>query len=84
MITIGRTARIGNHGLATTFYNEGNSGIAEELVKVLMENKQDVPAFLERYKPEGELNFDEPDSGDEAAEGAANPGAKLAGKYNSR
>jgi len=49
-----------------------------------MENKQDVPAFLERYKPEGELNFDEPDSGDEAAEGAANPGAKLAGKYNSR
>jgi len=30
-----------------------------------MENKQDIPPFLEEYKPEGELNFDEPESDDE-------------------
>ncbi|TGZ78023.1 ATP-dependent RNA helicase DED1 [Ascodesmis nigricans] len=59
---IGRTARIGNHGLATTFYNEGNSEIAEDLVKILIESNQDVPDFLEQYRPEGELKFEESES----------------------
>jgi hypothetical protein len=30
-----------------------------------MENNQDIPTFLEKYKPAGELTFDEPGSGDE-------------------
>ncbi|CAI2173831.1 16065_t:CDS:10 [Funneliformis geosporum] len=34
---IGRTARVGNQGLATTFYNERNSEIAPELVKILQQ-----------------------------------------------
>ncbi|KAF8249745.1 DEAD/DEAH box RNA helicase [Wilcoxina mikolae CBS 423.85] len=66
---IGRTARIGNHGLATSFFNDTNTDIATDLVKILLENGQDIPDFLESYKPEGELNFDEPDSDEEAAAG---------------
>ncbi|RIB07194.1 P-loop containing nucleoside triphosphate hydrolase protein, partial [Gigaspora rosea] len=44
---IGRTARVGNQGLATTFYNDNNSGIARDLVKILIEFKQGVPDFLQ-------------------------------------
>ena len=70
---IGRTARIGNVGLATSFYNDKNEDIAEDLVKLLLENKQVIPDFLESYKPEDttNLNFDddtdnEGEDGDEA------------------
>ena len=66
---IGRTARIGNKGIATSFYNERNEDIAEKLAKTLVEMDQDVPDFLEQYKPnEGEeLDFD--DNTDEEGEG---------------
>lgn len=74
---IGRTARIGNVGLSTSFYNEKNESIAEDLVRLLMETKQEIPDFLEAFKPdEGEdLNFHD-DSGEEedAAAGAADGG----------
>ncbi|KAI9821489.1 MAG: hypothetical protein M1832_003337 [Thelocarpon impressellum] len=50
---IGRTARIGNTGEATSFYNERNEDIAEALVKILLESKQEVPEFLQQYVPEG-------------------------------
>ncbi|KAI9755233.1 MAG: hypothetical protein M4579_004365 [Chaenotheca gracillima] len=62
---IGRTARIGNVGHATSFYNDKNEDVADSLVKVLLETKQDVPEFLEQYLPEGaregiaKLNFDD-------------------------
>lgn len=48
---IGRTARIGNEGLATTFFNDRDMDLAEDLVKVLLECNQEVPDFLESYKP---------------------------------
>lgn len=67
---IGRTARIGNLGLATSFYNEKNQGIAEDLVKLLLETEQEIPDFLEDMKPEGKLEFHD-DSGDEDEEEAA-------------
>ncbi|CAG8898838.1 unnamed protein product [Penicillium egyptiacum] len=57
---IGRTARIGNEGIATSFYNERDEGLAEDLVKILVECKQVVPEFLEQYRPEGDvLEFDD-------------------------
>ncbi|KAJ5357765.1 hypothetical protein N7541_004923, partial [Penicillium brevicompactum] len=57
---IGRTARIGNEGIATSFYNERNEEIAEDLVKILVECKQTIPDFLEQYRPANdELNFDD-------------------------
>lgn len=63
----GRTARIGNQGLATTFYNDKNGDIAEDLVKILIEAGQEIPTFLESYRPDGEINFDEPNSDAEDA-----------------
>ena len=65
---IGRTARIGNTGLATSFFNERNEDIAEPLVRILLETKQPVPDFLDQWKPEDEtdLNFD--DESDEEVE----------------
>lgn len=49
---IGRTARIGNDGLATSFFNERNDDIADDLVKVLLENEQEIPDFLQNRIPE--------------------------------
>ncbi|MCJ1313536.1 hypothetical protein MMC25_007215 [Agyrium rufum] len=65
---IGRTARIGNAGLASSFYNERNEDLAPALVKVLIESKQTVPEFLEIYKPDGgALDFeDESEEEDES------------------
>jgi ATP-dependent RNA helicase DDX3X len=71
---IGRTGRLGHMGLATSFYNERNDDIAPELVKILMETEQEVPDFLEEFKPmDGKVEFDEGDSDveDDAFGGAA-------------
>ncbi|KAF3921681.1 hypothetical protein ABW21_db0201926 [Orbilia brochopaga] len=62
---IGRTARIGTMGLATTFWNDSDGEhLAEGLVKTLIEMKQDIPTFLEQYRPSGdeELKFEEESS----------------------
>ncbi|KAL2219236.1 DEAD/DEAH box RNA helicase [Thermoascus aurantiacus ATCC 26904] len=58
---IGRTARIGNEGLATSFYNhDKDKDIAPDLVKILMECNQPIPDFLENEKPtDGVLRFDD-------------------------
>lgn len=73
---IGRTARIGNVGLSTSLYNEKNEGVAEALVKLLMETNQDVPDFLEAFKPaEGELDFED----DSAAEDEEDAGGAAVG-----
>ena len=49
----GRTGRIGNMGLATSFYNDHDIDLAENLTKTLLETHQPVPDFLEQYIPEG-------------------------------
>ncbi|KAF9119282.1 hypothetical protein BGW39_000420 [Mortierella sp. 14UC] len=46
---IGRTARAGNPGTATSFYNSRNEPLATSLTKLLVECKQDVPDFLQVY-----------------------------------
>ena len=78
---IGRTARIGNKGLATSLFNEKNEDLAEALVRNLLETKQPVPDFLEQWKPEDEnlLDFND-DSDEEAPEenGASPEGASAA------
>ena len=50
---LGRTGRIGNQGLATSFFNDRDADLAETLVKTLLETKQHVPDFLEEHLPEG-------------------------------
>ena len=60
----GRTARIGNEGLASSFYNNKDEPIAEALVKILLESGQEIPDFLADHKPaEGELLVFDDDSG---------------------
>ncbi|KAH8802797.1 P-loop containing nucleoside triphosphate hydrolase protein [Xylogone sp. PMI_703] len=81
---IGRTGRIGNVGVASSFYNDKDADIAEVLVKTLLETKQAIPDFLEQYIPEGftpdgqgkleELNFeDESDPEEEEGDGGHDP-----------
>ncbi|KNG47246.1 DEAD-domain-containing protein [Stemphylium lycopersici] len=49
---IGRTARIGNEGKATSFFNDRNEDIGEDLCKILLESNQEVPDFLQQHMPE--------------------------------
>ncbi|KAK3071842.1 hypothetical protein LTR53_007904 [Teratosphaeriaceae sp. CCFEE 6253] len=67
---IGRTARIGHQGLATSFYNERDEDMAQALVNVLVECECEVPEFLSHLKPEegGTIDFD--DDTDEETEAA--------------
>jgi ATP-dependent RNA helicase DDX3X len=60
---IGRTARIGHQGLATSFYNDRNEDIAQDLANVLV---------LSHLAPEegAALQFDD-DTDDEAEDGDA-------------
>ncbi|KAI0975815.1 P-loop containing nucleoside triphosphate hydrolase protein [Xylaria arbuscula] len=84
---IGRTGRIGHHGLATSFYTERDEPIAKLLTMTLMETGQEVPDFFDQYKPEGndvsklkfEYDTDEEDPG-ESGEAWGNDAGNSAGE----
>jgi ATP-dependent RNA helicase DDX3X len=65
---IGRTARIGNDGEATSFYNDRNEDIGEDLVKILLESKQPVPDFLQDKMPADPENIEWRDGTDDEDE----------------
>ncbi|KAF5343009.1 hypothetical protein D9758_013690 [Tetrapyrgos nigripes] len=44
---IGRTGRAGNTGVSTAFFNKGNKNIVRDLVELLREANQEIPAWLE-------------------------------------
>ena len=44
---IGRTGRVGNLGLATSFFNDRNRNICHDLLGLLAETKQEIPSWLE-------------------------------------
>merc|ERR1719304_87918 len=44
---IGRTGRMGNLGLATSFFNEKNRNLVRDLVEILIESNQELPSWLE-------------------------------------
>ncbi|KAF9904605.1 hypothetical protein EC991_002533 [Linnemannia zychae] len=58
---IGRTARAGNPGLATTFYTTSNAIIAPQIVKLLVECEQDVPEFLQEFVEEATSRYEDVD-----------------------
>lgn len=49
----GRTGRMGQRGIATSFYTERDEPIASVLVRTLLETKQEVPEFLQSFMPTG-------------------------------
>ncbi|KAJ2398095.1 ATP-dependent RNA helicase ded1 [Coemansia sp. RSA 2603] len=50
---VGRTGRAGNTGIATSFFNRGNRGIARNLIELLDDSNQEVPQFLRVVAREG-------------------------------
>lgn len=77
---IGRTARIGNQGQSTSFYNERNEDLAPKLVNTLLETNQPVPDFLEQYKHEsGKAVFDDDESDQEGEDGGVAAGGDAGG-----
>jgi ATP-dependent RNA helicase DDX3X len=79
---IGRTARIGNRGKATSFYNERDEELAPALVNILLESGCPIPDFLEQHIPEGgvatfedDASDSEEDAGAEGEQGGAFGGA---------
>jgi len=43
---IGRTGRAGNSGTAISFVNESNRGVASDLLRLLTENRQEIPSWF--------------------------------------
>jgi ATP-dependent RNA helicase DDX3X len=48
---IGRTGRVGNVGRATSFYTDKNRNLSRDLLDLLTEGKQEVPAWLRAERP---------------------------------
>lgn len=71
----GRTARIGNQGLATSFYSTDDEPMAPFLAKILVESGNQVPDFLQEYKPEDGVPLDFDDNSDVEAEPVQSNGA---------
>jgi len=44
---IGRTGRMGNLGQATSFFNDKNRNLTRDLMELLIETKQELPAWLQ-------------------------------------
>merc|ERR1711970_396859 len=44
---IGRTGRMGNLGLATSFFNDKNRNLTKDLVELILESSQELPGWLE-------------------------------------
>jgi len=54
---IGRTGRMGNLGLATSFFNDKNRNLVRDLVEIVLETKQEMPTFLEMMNNEMRSSF---------------------------
>ena len=53
---IGRTGRVGNLGLATSFFNDKNRNMALDLVELITETNQDLPEWLSNISKEMDNN----------------------------
>ncbi|KAH8360104.1 hypothetical protein KR093_010805 [Drosophila rubida] len=74
---IGRTGRMGNLGVATSFFNEKNRNICSDLLELLIETKQEIPGFLEEM-----LSSDRGHGGAKRRGGGA--GSRYGGGFGSR
>uniref|UniRef100_T1HQB5 RNA helicase n=1 Tax=Rhodnius prolixus TaxID=13249 RepID=T1HQB5_RHOPR len=49
---IGRTGRMGNLGLATSFFNDKNRNLVRDLVDLIVDSKQELPPWLQSLSTE--------------------------------
>lgn len=72
----GRTARIGNTGLATSFFNDRDEPMADFMVKILLETNQPIPEFFaDRIPEDTNVVFDDnSEDDDDEEEGGATGG----------
>lgn len=63
--SLGRTGRLGNVGMATSFFNDRDAPMGPFLAKILVENGFEVPDFLQEYAPEDTAKLDFEDDSDE-------------------
>jgi len=54
---IGRTGRMGNLGLATSFFNDKNRNLVKDLVELIVESNQELPSWLEAMALESRSSF---------------------------
>ncbi|KAI6244074.1 ATP-dependent RNA helicase DDX3Y [Aphelenchoides fujianensis] len=63
---IGRTGRVGNVGISTSFFNDRNRNIARELTDLIVESNQELPEWLDKVANEsrsGNRGFRRPGQG---------------------
>ncbi|EDW84311.1 uncharacterized protein Dwil_GK14071, isoform A [Drosophila willistoni] len=75
---IGRTGRMGNLGVATSFFNEKNRNICSDLLELLIETKQEIPNFLE------DMLSSDRGHGGAKRRGGGGGGARYGGGFGSR
>jgi len=54
---IGRTGRMGNLGLATSFFNDKNRNLVKDLIELIVESNQELPSWLESMALDSRNNF---------------------------
>ncbi|XP_071838906.1 ATP-dependent RNA helicase DDX3X-like isoform X3 [Apostichopus japonicus] len=57
---IGRTGRVGNLGLATSFFNDKNRNLARDLFEKMLETKMELPPWLEGIAYDSQRNSGQP------------------------
>jgi len=77
---IGRTGRVGNLGLATSFFNDKNKNITRDLIDLLVEAKQEVPSWLESMGYDTRHSAGQRRSGG----GGGGKGGRFGGSFGSR
>ncbi|CAH1986754.1 unnamed protein product [Acanthoscelides obtectus] len=73
---IGRTGRMGNLGLATSFFNDRNRNLAGGLLDLLIEAKQEFPSWLESVAQDGRA----PSGGRRGGKGRFGGGSSFGGR----
>jgi len=54
---IGRTGRMGNVGMATSFFNDKNRNLVRDLINLIVESKQQLPEWLEEMSNDSKQSF---------------------------
>jgi ATP-dependent RNA helicase DDX3X len=76
---IGRTGRMGNLGVATSFFNDKNRNLIRDLAELIVETKQELPSWLESMAMEAKHQ-----SGGSSRRGGGSKGGRFSGGFGSR